>query len=231
MQNSTNYPLISVVVPAHNEEKLIGRCLEAIRNQDYINKEIIVVDNGSQDKTADVARTIADIVLDEPSSGVAKARNKGANMAKGDIIVFIDADTFMPQGLLKNVYQAINSGYIAGSVRFKRDLGNKPDIAMYLQNLVNQVFLYKLHIINPCSYTPCVFCTKEAFMKTNGFPEDLIATEEIRFLGKLKKLGKIKFLSSKTVLTSPRRKDYILRPLYLFCFPKSKQVQYRDNIR
>jgi len=225
------YPLISVIVPARNEEKTIAKCLKAIKDQNYPNKEIIVVSNNSQDKTIEIAKKFTNKVFNEPVLGAAKARNTGAKKAQGSILVFIDADTYMPKGLLQKVIRAINEGYVAGGARFKRDLKSKFDAAMYLQNSINNILLYKLRIPNPCSYTPFVFCKKEDFKKIKGFPEDLIATEEIRLLSKFSKLGKLKFITSEKILTSARRKNYIFRPTYLFFFPKSRKIKYRDNIR
>jgi len=83
---------VSVVVPARNERDRIGLLLESLLHQTKPPLEIIVVDNGSTDGTAEVARSYGVKVITEPVVGVAWARNTGAAKASGDILVFVDAD-------------------------------------------------------------------------------------------------------------------------------------------
>lgn len=84
---------ISVVVPAYNEERCIGRCIEAIQNQTILPHEIIVVNNASTDRTASIAKSYGVTVLNEPKKGTTWARNRGFNFATGDVIARTDADT------------------------------------------------------------------------------------------------------------------------------------------
>jgi len=88
---------ISVVIPAYNEEKYLGRCLRALRNQNYPRScyEVIVVDNGSTDSTAEIARSCGARVVREGVKGVAWARQRGALAAMGEVIAFTDADTIV----------------------------------------------------------------------------------------------------------------------------------------
>ncbi len=86
--------LISVVVPAFNEEKFIGRCLEALKRQDFSEKyEIIVVDNNSTDKTAQIAKRMGVKVVSEKKQGDVFALRKGCSEAQGEIIAITDAET------------------------------------------------------------------------------------------------------------------------------------------
>lgn len=88
---------ISLVIPAYNEESHLAECLEAALNQSTPFWEIIVVDNKSTDKTANVAAQYSGVrVLKEAKRGIAHARNRGFNAARGDIIARIDADTVLP---------------------------------------------------------------------------------------------------------------------------------------
>jgi glycosyltransferase involved in cell wall biosynthesis len=86
--------VISIVVPTYNEEKNIGRCLEALNNQSIPRDqmEIIVVDGGSKDKTRQIASELADVVMIQTSEGVGGARNDGFSVAKYDIVATTDAD-------------------------------------------------------------------------------------------------------------------------------------------
>lgn len=98
-------PRISVVIPAYNEETMIGACLRAVLSQSRAADEVIVVDNNSSDRTAEILLEFAAdvVVLHEQRQGVQHARNRGMNAATGDIIVRIDADTRLPAGHLAEV--------------------------------------------------------------------------------------------------------------------------------
>jgi glycosyltransferase involved in cell wall biosynthesis len=84
---------ISVIIPAHNEEKFLRKCLESLQKQTEKPFEIIVVDNNSTDRTAAIAREFGAKVVAEKQQGISFARNAGFNAAKGEIIARIDADT------------------------------------------------------------------------------------------------------------------------------------------
>src|SRR5437764_12302145 len=86
-------PLISVIIPAHNEEHYLVDTLQALREQTYPYFEVIVVANGCQDRTAAVARDRCDRVIDLPDRGLGKARNTGGAKARGELLIFLDADT------------------------------------------------------------------------------------------------------------------------------------------
>lgn len=91
---------ISVIIPAYNSEKWIGRCLESVLAQSYTNLEILVVDDGSVDKTFEIVKSIAGKdgrieYFRQRNRGVASARNKGLLHASGDIIAFVDADDYV----------------------------------------------------------------------------------------------------------------------------------------
>src|ERR1035437_9659082 len=90
---------LSLIIPAYNEEKYIGACLEhAIKNSKGKFSEIIVIDNASTDKTAEVARKFNGVkVIRENEKGVTKARQRGLKESPGDILAYIDADTRMPE--------------------------------------------------------------------------------------------------------------------------------------
>jgi glycosyltransferase involved in cell wall biosynthesis len=93
---------ISLIIPAHNEEKFIGICLEhAIRNSDGKFHEIIVVDNLSTDKTAEIAKKFPGVrVVREDRKGLTRARERGLREATGDFLAYIDADTRLPKNWL-----------------------------------------------------------------------------------------------------------------------------------
>jgi peptidoglycan/xylan/chitin deacetylase (PgdA/CDA1 family) len=96
-------PKISVIIPARNEENYVGSCIESVKAQDFGDYEIIVVDNGSTDRTAEVAKKLGARVIFEPRVGLPQARETGRRAAKGEILSYIDADTVIPPFYLSKI--------------------------------------------------------------------------------------------------------------------------------
>ena len=117
---------ISVIIPAHNEEKYIKRCIDSIKKADSVfpgNTEIIVVCNRCTDNTENIARENGANTLINEDRCIAKVRNAGIAAAKGRIIVTIDADNRMTKNTLREIYALLRSGkYIGGGapIRFER---------------------------------------------------------------------------------------------------------------
>ena len=99
-------PVISVVIPAYNEEKLLPKCLTALRNQDFKKPfEIILVDNCSTDKTAEIGKKYRCRVIREPRKGQIFARQKGCLKARGKIIAMLDADSIPVRNWLSVIFR------------------------------------------------------------------------------------------------------------------------------
>jgi len=105
---------ISVIVPAYNEERYLGKTLKCIQKakefllkKDAVTTEIIVVDNGSTDSTSDIAFSFGARVVTETKHNIARVRNAGASLAKGNVLVFIDADTIVPDELLWRINEVM----------------------------------------------------------------------------------------------------------------------------
>src|SRR3569832_2208237 len=109
--------MISIIIPAHNEERYLEQTLNALRRQTYGWFEVIVVANGCTDRTKEVARGKCNrlIVLSEKGLGV--ARNLGARMARGELLLFLDADTILDPNALRVIAQTFSPKYAAGTVR------------------------------------------------------------------------------------------------------------------
>ncbi len=103
-----NNILISIIVPAYNVEQWIERCLDSIRNQTYRNLEIIVIDDGSTDKTPEILESYSQkeeriIVVHQENSGLAIVREKGIAMAKGDYVGFVDGDDVIESNMYERL--------------------------------------------------------------------------------------------------------------------------------
>jgi glycosyltransferase involved in cell wall biosynthesis len=110
-------PLISIVVPAYNRECLIGPTLASIIAQDYDNLEIIVVDDASSDKTAEVSRNMLEsshmqwrVISHDVNKGVGAARNTGMGEANGEYILFMDSDDLADPDFISTLYGLAKDG-------------------------------------------------------------------------------------------------------------------------
>jgi len=97
MEKSSDMPLVSIIVPVYNVENYIEKCLESVKNQSYTKFECLIVNDGSKDKSIDLAQSFIDgdsrfKILNKPNGGLASARNFGIKHSIGDFIAFLDSD-------------------------------------------------------------------------------------------------------------------------------------------
>ncbi len=117
--------LISVVVPVFNAERFLSLCVESILNQDYNDLEIILVNDGSKDKSLEICHGFSDkriVVVDKENGGVSSARNKGIEIAHGQYIAFVDSDDTLPQDSLSTLVDILekeNADVAIGSFMFQ----------------------------------------------------------------------------------------------------------------
>lgn len=101
--------LVSVIIPVYNEEKDVGECLKSLNGQSYRNIEIIIVDDGSLDKTREVVKSYNVKLINGEHKGPGYSRNLGAKIAKGNILIFIDADMTFNRDYIKKMIEPILS--------------------------------------------------------------------------------------------------------------------------
>ncbi len=197
--NSPALRRISVVIPAHNEEAYIIRTLDALKAQHYPKLEIIVVANGCSDSTAIAARGRCDrlIVLSQKSLGV--ARNLGARMASGDLLVFLDADTTLEPGALREISEEFTRNCAAGTVRGRPD----EDLLSYRFVYLLKNSLHKLRL-HPGS-SGVIICWREDFLRCGGFDERLQVRENSELMRRLMRSGSYKYVGTTQATTSMRR--------------------------
>ena len=124
-----NKKLVSVIIPVYNEEKTIAECLESLKNQSYKQMEIIVVDDGSSDSTRSIVEGFSNIkLLTRGHKGPGQARNLGAANAKGEILVFVDADMTFDKNFIKDLVKPIIDGKTIGTFSKNEMVKNKDNI-------------------------------------------------------------------------------------------------------
>ena len=194
-------PMISIIIPAYNEQRLLGRTLTTARaaadatGQPF---ELTVVDDGSTDDTAKIAAEQGAQVVSVNLRHIAAARNAGAKASKGDVLVFLDADTLLPRSTLQAALAALETGAIGGGamVRFDSPVGLISSACFVIWRVLSRLF----HWAAGCF----VFVRREAFDAIGGFDEEYYIGEEIHLSDALKKRGMFVILRN-TVATSARK--------------------------
>jgi peptidoglycan/xylan/chitin deacetylase (PgdA/CDA1 family)/GT2 family glycosyltransferase len=204
--------LVSVVIPAHNEEIYLFSCLESIGNQDYAGEyEVIVVDNASTDNTAQIARDWGARVVYESRRSPACARQKGAEVAKGKIVAFIDADTQAPAHWLSTIVWRFlcepETVVISGPYAYN-DAGEIARIASYgnfISIIIDQLFRKAFN--KGSAVWGCNFAVRRsALMEVGGFDTSIrFYGEEYELSLRLRNAGRGGVIPRLFVLTSARR--------------------------
>lgn len=207
---SQQSPLISVVIPALNEELLLGHCLESLVAQECaFSYEVIVVDNGSSDHTAEVAHRYGARVIYEERRGIGWARASGFTHARGAIIVSTDADTIVPRNWLARFAQVFQERpevvgvggrfvYVDGPLGV-RLLGR---IANYVTPVVARV-APRLWSFSGFNFA----VRREAYLASGGFRTDLKYGEDWDLGKRLRQLGCVVVDHGSWVKTSGRASE------------------------
>jgi glycosyltransferase involved in cell wall biosynthesis len=181
---------VSVVVPAFNEERLLGGSLAAIRaamgvfDETGWACELIVCDNNSSDRTAEIARAAGAAVVFEPVNQIARARNAGAARASGEWLVFVDADSQPSRELFSEALEQILAG---------RCLAGGATVAFATRDPVIRLWIAFWNALSRTARWAAgsfIFCETAAFRRIGGFSEQLYAGEEIELSRRLKRLAR-----------------------------------------
>ncbi len=208
MTASTAAPRFTVVIPALDEADHLPFTLESIRRQDFSGGvEVIVVDNGSRDETAQIARHWGARVIDEPVPGVCVARQRGSSIARGDIVVSTDADTSHPAGWLTRFDAQFRSRPDAVAVAGPCIYEEPPWWAAAVPPLWFAAIGLVYHRTGRVAY---LTATNVAYLR-DGFPGyNTLLTQggdEADLLRRLRAWGTVVWDSENVVITSSRRLD------------------------
>jgi len=190
---------ISVVIPAHNEEAYLERTLDALHRQEYPPAEIIVVGNGCTDRTPDVARGRCHRLILLSQKGLGVARNLGARMAKGELLVFLDADTLLEPKALRVIAERFSHRDAAGTLK------GKPDSGRFAYRVIYFLKNFFHHFVTRCGSSGVIVCWKRHFVRLGGFDESLEVKENSELILRLKLFGGYRYLNGATATTSMRR--------------------------
>jgi glycosyltransferase involved in cell wall biosynthesis len=193
--------MISFVVPAYNEERYLPDTLAAIHasaRELGIDYEIVVADDGSTDATASIAREAGARVVPVAHRQISRTRNSGAREARGDRLVFVDADTQVNAPLLEATIGALDRGAVGGGARPKF----ASEAPRWAHRLIHAVVAFMA--LFRWSAGCFVFARRDAFEAVGGFDERHFAGEEIMLSRAMKRQGEFVILPQ-SLVTSPRK--------------------------
>ncbi len=237
-------PKVSIVIPAYNEEKYIGRTLFSLLKSEQktdISYEVILVDNNSTDKTVEVAKKFQSGVdlrlIHERRQGRGVARARGFKEARGEIILSADADTIFYSGWIETLTKELKGGTVGVTTSCKIN------DASPLTNWTLNFFQPKLMVIYRM-FTGHFWLSgfssgilKSVYEKSGGFDTSLQAQEDLDLSFRVAKLGKIKFINKPVTFSGRRFQQGIWFGFFEYvktfieAFILKKKSVYLDNVR
>ena len=223
--------MISFIIPAHNEEALLGSTLAAIHDSARavgVDYEIVVASDASTDRTEEIAREHGARVVTVNHRQISATRNAGAHAAAGDIFIFVDADTQVTEPALAGAIRVLKCGAIGGGCCARFD-GPVPLWATVLIRVLQLLAPY-VSLAGGCF----LYCTRHAFHAASGFDASLYASEEIGFSLRLRRQGRFVVLRERVITSGRKVRAYsLLDLLRLFgrVAVRGRQVlQQRDGL-
>ncbi len=236
MTDTTHMSSVSVIIPAFNEANYIPETLNRLAAAEQRFKsvadaavQILVVDNASTDRTAEIAQHAGATVIYESEHNIARVRNAGAAKASHDVLVFLDADTLVPPELLLKVARTMTNPICIGGAVDCLHQSNRISMRTYLK------FWRILGLILGAAQGACQFCRGSMFQELGGYDETWYLGEDVDFYWRMKRLARQRgmltsLIRELQVIPSPRRWDLwphwrILiqtSPLYNFAFRHRK---------
>jgi len=169
---------VSVIVPTYNEAGVIGECLESLAKKTYKSMEIIVVDDGSTDQTPEKIPNTVD-VYKQNHKGAGAARNLGAKHAKGEVLVFVDADMIFDKDFIKNLIAPIENGEAIGTFSKEEYLANKDNLWAVCWNINRGLPRDRMHPTTYPDHQPVYRAIlKSKFNEVGGFDEKAGYTDD-----------------------------------------------------
>jgi rSAM/selenodomain-associated transferase 2 len=192
--------LISVIIPTLNEEKIIEKCLAQFARQPQ-PFEVIVADGGSIDGTKEIVKKFTNYRLIESDKGRGKQMNAGARLASGEILLFLHADTLLPDNATDLIREALQKENAVGGYFMLQHDGSS-----FFYRRISFLINWRSRLPNITPYgDQAIFCTRDVFEKIQGYKE-IELMEDYDFAKRLKSLGKLVKIDEKVTASYRRYK-------------------------
>ena len=229
--------MISIIIPAFNEEGYLPRLLESIKKQAYKNYEIIVADANSKDKTRQIAKRYGCRIVKGGMPAV--GRNNAAKAAKGDILLFLDADIQFDKNFLKNTIKEFEERNLNVAGCYIRPLGNNIIDKIFFE--IFNLWIFITQFFYPNASGSGIFCKKWLHKKVQGFDETIKLSEDMDYVKKCSRYGKFRILRTAKSYVSMRRFEkegrfkvglkLFLSALYRLFYGEIRSDVFKYNLR
>ncbi|HKO61086.1 MAG TPA: glycosyltransferase [Pyrinomonadaceae bacterium] len=214
---------LSIIIPAYNEERYLPQTLTRVTKALAVAgrpSEILVIDNNSLDKTRSISESFGARVIEENEHNISRVRNTGAKHAAGDVLVFIDADTSVPERLFQRIGGAMeDEKCFGGAVAVEWGRLERKWMKLYLLGGKFWTTVFNM------KQGAAQFCRKSVFDQLHGYDRTIFMGEDVEFYWRLSKFAKrhgarVHFIEDLHVITSARRFDKMnLWKTFLFTNP------------
>ena len=229
--------MLSIIIPTYNEEKYLPKLLNCIKKQNYANYQIIVSDSNSKDKTRQIAEKYGCIIVNGGLPAV--GRNNGAKIAKGVILLFLDADVQFCSNFISKSIREFEEKNLDVAGCYVLPLGN---------NIIDKIFFgifnlwtFTTQFFYPNASGGGIFCRKWLHKKVNGFDESIKLSEDMDYVKRCAKYGKFRILKSASTFISMRRFEkegrfkvgfkLLLSSIYRIFFGEIRSNIFKYNLR
>lgn len=204
-------PVLSFIIPSLNEERHIANTVTQFAQlQGQVDYEVIVADGDSTDRTVEVAKQHgARVYVDQsPRKTIASGRNLGATHARGDLLVFCDADTLLedPVAFVHRVLTEFKDERVVAAVpRLQVFPAERTTRDRLFSAFLNRFIKVSFHLVVPFSFGQCQVVRKASFHKVHGYNQQQVHGEDSGLFQKLRRIGRLRFLWDVSIFESPRR--------------------------
>ncbi len=196
--------MLSIIIPTMNEEEHLGKLLDSIKEQKLDNYEVIIADNGSNDKTLKIAKEYGCKIT---KGGLpARGRNNGAKIAKGQLFLFLDSDVYFSEKVLPRVLKEFKKRKLKIATFFliPSGSGKKQKMSKFFFTFFYNVPILLLEKVLPHAAMG-ILIERKMFQKLNGYNEEITLAEDHDLARRAGKLGKYGILKSGKLSVSDRR--------------------------
>jgi glycosyltransferase involved in cell wall biosynthesis len=194
--------MLSIIVPTFNEEDFLPRLLASIEAQDFTDREVIVADNDSQDRTRAIARSHGVRVVAGGTPAV--GRNRGAAAAHGEYLMFLDADVVLPEGFLSHIVRRFDEEFVDICIPWIRPIDGTKAIYRTIYQFSN-TFYKLMEVLQPQGLGVCILVTRRLHERIGGFAESKRVSEDFDYISRAAKVGRFRVFPSVRVYHSVRR--------------------------
>ena len=204
-------PKLSFIIPALNEERHIATTVQQFSQlRGHVTYEVIVADGNSEDRTVEIAALHGACVYVDKSQHktIASGRNLGAKHARGDLLIFCDADTQLedPVAFVDRISLVFKDERVVGAVpRLQVFPGERTTRDRLFSAFLNRFIKTSFHLVVPFAFGQCQVVRNSAFKRVHGYNHRQVHGEDSGLFQKLRRQGRLRFMWDVSIFESPRR--------------------------